>query len=73
MARVVDQRTKELQAHSTKLIMAAHIEPKDDMIAERKRATFDVKELSYALNGGKEVLDRRSDVLFTARIPSKTR
>jgi hypothetical protein len=40
-------------------ILKASISPKDDIIAERRRATFDALKLCYALNGGKEKIERR--------------
>mmetsp|Transcript_25494 Transcript_25494/g.55452 ORF Transcript_25494/g.55452 Transcript_25494/m.55452 type:complete len:695 (+) Transcript_25494:125-2209(+) len=57
---MADARTKQLQEASSRLVLASHVEPTDDIKAERQRATFDVKELSYALNGGKEILEKRS-------------
>ncbi|KAG2488798.1 hypothetical protein HYH03_012598 [Edaphochlamys debaryana] len=59
MAGRVDARTLELQAPASKIIFSTHIEPRDDMAAERARATFDVKELTYAMNGGKDKLEKR--------------
>lgn len=56
---MVDARTAALVEASTRAVLAAHIEPRDDMVAERARATFDPKPLSYLLHGGKEALDKR--------------
>ncbi|KXZ49049.1 hypothetical protein GPECTOR_23g135 [Gonium pectorale] len=58
-AHIVDQRTKALQKPATEIILRTHTEPSEDLAQERKRATFDVQELSYALNGGKEMLDKK--------------
>ncbi len=55
----VDARTKELQRDSTSIILSTHVEPKDDIAAERQRATFNVQELSYLLNGGKDKLEKK--------------
>ena len=56
---MLDDRTNNLQEASSRIIMAGHREPSKDMEEERLRATFDVIELSHALNGGKEKLERR--------------
>lgn len=56
--RVVDERTRMLVQPSSVAVMGAHVEPTADMAAERRRATFDVQELSIALNGGKEQLEK---------------
>lgn len=40
-----DARTRALQGPSTAAIMASHTEPSQDMVEERKRATFNVQEL----------------------------
>ncbi len=52
-------RAVALQEASTALILAASVDPREDLRNERARATFDVDELSCALNGGKEQLERR--------------
>eukprot|EP00955_Chlamydomonas_euryale_P087183 364275-Chlamydomonas_euryale.AAC.5 len=54
-----DARTRALQAPSNALIAASHVDPKDDMAKERARATFDVAQLAEAINGGREVLEKR--------------
>lgn len=59
MAREVDARTRALQEKSSALVLVNHVEPKDDIIAERKRATFDVNDLLYYLNGSKDKVMRR--------------
>ena len=56
---MVDERTAELVAHSSKVILANHIEPADDITQERKKATIDVQSLSNYLYGGQTVLDRQ--------------
>lgn len=40
-------------------IQSTHVEPKDDMLAERARSNLAVEQLSYLLNGGKESLEKR--------------
>lgn len=55
----VDTKTRELQAPSTATILRNYVDPKDDMAAERARATFDVQQLTEVLVGGKEVLEKR--------------
>lgn len=59
MASRVDARTRELQAPSTALVTQHAEDPKADIIAERKRASFDVNELLYWLNGGRDKVERR--------------
>lgn len=54
----VDNRTKSLVERSSNVVLATHVEPKDDMIIERNRASFDTKGLAEYLNGGKEKLQR---------------
>ncbi len=56
---MADARTRQLQEPSTRLILASHTEPVTDIKLERQRATFDVEQLSYVINGGKEQLDKR--------------
>ena len=55
---VVDGRTKALVQQSSDVVLATHVEPKDDMITERSRASFDTKGLAEHLNGGREKLQR---------------
>lgn len=54
----VDNRTRKLVEQSSAVILATHVEPKDDMIAERKRATFNSQELAEFLNGGSDKFKR---------------
>ncbi|PNH11730.1 Peroxisomal acyl-coenzyme A oxidase 2 [Tetrabaena socialis] len=64
--RVVDQRTLELQRPASDIILSTHVEPMLDIAAERRRCTFNVPELSYVLNGSKELLEKKqqfSDML----------
>ena len=56
---MVDQRTEELVERSSKVILATHLEPADDITAERKKGSIDVQSLSKYLYGGKDVLDRQ--------------
>ena len=58
-ANVVDERTRALVQPSSAVILRTHIEPTSDIAAERLRTTFNVEELSLALNGGKEELEKR--------------
>jgi len=59
VTRHIDERTRALQAQSTAIVMRQQEDPKKDIIAERQRATFDVRELLYHLNGGKDKIERR--------------
>jgi hypothetical protein len=54
----VDPRTRQLVEQSSAVILATHVEPKDDMLAERSRASFNSQELAEYLNGGKDKLKR---------------
>ncbi|CAK0735983.1 hypothetical protein CVIRNUC_000672 [Coccomyxa viridis] len=53
-----DERTKALVKKSSDVVLATHIEPRDDMLAERGRASFDISSLAAYLNGGLEKLQR---------------
>ena len=53
-----DERTKALVKKSSEIVLATHIEPRDDMLEERRRASFDASSLAAYLNGGKEKLQR---------------
>ncbi|EFJ46884.1 hypothetical protein VOLCADRAFT_92640 [Volvox carteri f. nagariensis] len=66
---VVDERTKELQRPATNIILRTHTEPSKDLEEERRKATFNVQELAYVLNGGKELLEKKQRF---AEILSKT-
>lgn len=57
--RTLDARTRQLQDRSSRLVLAQHCEPKDDIAAERQRATFDITPLSWVLNGGRDKLQKR--------------
>ncbi|KAG2435906.1 hypothetical protein HXX76_007101 [Chlamydomonas incerta] len=57
--RDVDARTVDLQRPATQIILKTHTEPSNDLAMERRKATFDVQELSYVLNGGKEQLEKK--------------
>eukprot|EP00882_Tetradesmus_deserticola_P031222 GHRQ01035300.1.p1 GENE.GHRQ01035300.1~~GHRQ01035300.1.p1 ORF type:complete len:287 (+),score=92.20 GHRQ01035300.1:159-1019(+) len=69
MARLVDERTQQLQAPSTALVTKHAEDPKQDIANERKRASFSSQELCYFLNGGKEKVERRAQF---AEVLSKT-
>ena len=53
-----DEATKALVKKSSDVVLATHIEPRDDMLAERGRASFDISSLAAYLNGGKDKLQR---------------
>ncbi len=56
--RDVDERTRQLVATSSHVVLATHVEPADDMRAERARSALDTRQLAEYLNGGKEKLQR---------------
>eukprot|EP00884_Botryococcus_braunii_P015671 jgi/Botrbrau1/2788/Bobra.0125s0001.1 len=58
----VDDRTRKLVEQSSAVILATHVEPKDDMIAERKRASFNSQELAAFINGGNDKLKRLGEL-----------
>jgi hypothetical protein len=55
----VDARTRGLQEGATALVTAHATDPRADIAAERRRASFAVPPLTYLLNGGKEKVERR--------------
>jgi hypothetical protein len=55
----IDSRTRQLQAPSTALVTKHAEDPKQDILAERRRASFNTQELLHWLNGGKEKVERR--------------
>ncbi|KAK9847424.1 hypothetical protein WJX84_002360 [Apatococcus fuscideae] len=57
---MVDERTRNLVKASSRLVLAEHVDPQDDMRAERARASFASENLAEYLNGGKAILERRS-------------
>nr|AWK67839.1 ACOX [Dunaliella tertiolecta] len=63
MSQRVDSRTRDLVDKSTRQILKASISPQDDIIAERSRATFDALQMCYALNGGKDKIQRRAQLV----------
>ena len=56
----VDERTRRLQASSSDAVLAVHVEPSEDMVVERRKATFDAQQLEAELCGGVEAVKRRS-------------
>ena len=60
--RDVDQRTRDLQAPSTKLIVASEVDPRADLRRERSTATFPARELAALLAGGEDKLTLREKV-----------
>ena len=59
MAHLVDERTRSLQAGSTAVVLRHAEDPKQDIAAERRKATFHVNDLLWYLNGGKDKVERR--------------
>jgi hypothetical protein len=57
----VDEKTVNLVKQSSDVVLATHVEPKDDMRLERARASFDALGLADFLNGGKEKRQRLYD------------
>lgn len=57
--RHIDPRTRQLQAPSTQLVTKHAEDPKQDLIAERARASFSTTELLHWLNGGRDKVERR--------------
>jgi hypothetical protein len=55
----VDDRTRALQAASTALVTQHAEDPRADIAAERRRASFDATALLHWLNGGAERVARR--------------
>ena len=53
-----DERISSLVKKSSDIVLANHIEPRDDMLEERRRASFDASSLAAYLNGGQEKLQR---------------
>ena len=64
-----DERTKALVKKSSDVVLATHIEPQNDMLAERGRASFDISSLAAYLNGGNEKLRRMCASLQTTSTP----
>jgi hypothetical protein len=54
-----DAAVKRLVDEASAAVLINHVEPKDDMIAERQRASFDSTALSVHLNGGTAKLQRK--------------
>lgn len=54
-----DPKLQRLVDDASAAVLANHVEPKDDMIAERLRATFDSKALAEHLNGGARKVQRK--------------
>lgn len=74
-----DDRSKALVKQSSDVVLSTHIEPRDDMLEERRRASFNATSLAAYLNGGKEKLQRLCAPLpaseyykITARYPVHT-
>ncbi|GBF98378.1 peroxisomal acyl-coenzyme A oxidase [Raphidocelis subcapitata] len=69
MANAVDERTRALQERSSALVTAQASDPRADIAAERRRASFAPEPLTYLLNGGKAKVERRAEL---ARILTQT-
>ena len=54
----VDDKTRALVQQSSKVVLATHVEPTEDMAAERTRASFNARGLAEYFNGGREKLQR---------------
>ena len=52
-------RLHELQAESSRIVLANHIEPKNDLLRERERGSFSSEQLSILMNGGVENLKKK--------------
>lgn len=61
MRSFVDSRTAVLQEESTRAVLQSHVEPTEDISAERQRATFDVASLRYFMTGGKKKYEKKWD------------
>jgi len=59
MAPQVDDRLRKLADASSEPILAVHVEPTDDMVSERARASFDSEELAIEMNGGRALLEKK--------------
>ena len=55
----MDSRTRELVDASSKPVLAVHVEPTEDIEAERSRASFDSEEVAVLLAGGRDKLQRK--------------
>ncbi|KAL3130658.1 hypothetical protein ABBQ38_008049 [Trebouxia sp. C0009 RCD-2024] len=62
MTRQVDDRLRKLADASSEPILAVHVEPTEDMDAERARASFDSEELAIELNGSKALLEKKAEL-----------
>ena len=54
-----DLKLRGLVDDASKTVLRFHVEPKDDMIAERLRASFDSTALAEHLNGGAKKMKRK--------------
>ena len=59
MASQVDDRLRKLADASSEPILSVHVEPTEDMDAERARASFDTEELAIELNGSRALLEKK--------------
>ncbi|KAK9805355.1 hypothetical protein WJX73_005736 [Symbiochloris irregularis] len=63
MSQDAQSRARSLAAQSAKVVMGSFVDPKDDMVRERARASFSSDELAGYLNGGSEVLQKRKQLI----------
>ena len=70
---MVDERTKKLVEQSSAPIVAVNMEPSDDIVQERQKASFDSQQLARHLYGGQQRLDTRSISLFLGPVLSTCR
>lgn len=57
--RYVDPRTRELAQKSSNVVTLLNVDPKDDIAAERRKASFSSNQLAIYFNGGEEMFSRR--------------
>ena len=54
----VEARVRHLVAESSAVVLATHVEPTEDMRAERGRASFRAGDVAEFLHGGADKLQR---------------
>ena len=59
MVPQINDRLRKLADASSVPILAVHVEPTEDMAAERNKASFDSEELAIELNGGRAMLEKK--------------
>ncbi len=66
-----DSAVKRLVDEASAAVLVNHVEPKDDMVAERERASFDSRALSVHLNGGPAKVKRKCVAACNAPTPPR--